>query len=164
MNKFPIYKQLYSMDCGAACVKMVANYYGKQPPIEFLENLCQVGTEGVSMKGMCTALDRLGFRTVAGKITLENLRDKALLPCILHWNQNHFVVLYKIRKRRGGYRYMIADPGMDLVEYSEKEFKDSWISTNSSGEDKGMISHSKRDPRSAKLPRAVSFKYRINID
>ncbi len=125
------------MDCGAACVKMVANYYGKQPPIEFLENLCQVGTEGVSMKGICTALDRLGFRTVAGKITLENLRDKALLPCILHWNQNHFVVLYKIRKRRGGYRYMIADPGMDLVEYSEKEFKDSWISTNSSGEDKG---------------------------
>ena len=59
----------------------------------------------------------------------------APLPCILHWNQNHFVVLYKQKR---GKKFYIADPGKGLVTYSRKEFMEHWISTRSQGEEKGI--------------------------
>ncbi|MBR5956625.1 MAG: peptidase domain-containing ABC transporter [Bacteroidales bacterium] len=137
MKKFPLYRQHYQMDCGASCVKMISLFYGKDIPMEQIQDNCNVGTEGVSVKGICKALEDCDFKVIAGKVTLEDLREKALLPCILHWEQNHFVILYKVKKNRNGYRYYIADPAKGYVDYNEKEFSSLWISTNSKGEDKG---------------------------
>ena len=137
---FPIYRQLFQMDCGAACVKMICDYHNKQTSIEKIRELCSVGREGVSFKGICNALEDYGFKTVAGKITRSNLDQKATLPCILHWDQNHFVVLYRVKLRKGNNKYYIADPGSGLVVYSQKEFEKCWISTRSFGsEDQGSI-------------------------
>lgn len=127
------------MDCGASCIKMISLFYGEEIPIEQIQENCNVGIEGVSIKGICNALENADFKVVAGKITLDDLRQKALLPCILHWEQNHFVVLYKIKKSRREYRYFIADPAKGYLDYSEKEFCAFWISTNSKGEDKGSV-------------------------
>jgi ATP-binding cassette subfamily B protein len=117
---------------------MIAMYYGRQYPLEQLRHRCFISKEGVSLLGISQAAEEIGFRTVGGKFTFAQLIEKAPLPCIVHWQQNHFVVLYRIRKRRKNTRVYIADPGRGLLQYSEKEFCDSWISTRSGGEEKGI--------------------------
>jgi ATP-binding cassette subfamily B protein len=86
------------------------------------------------MLGISEAANEIGFHSVCVRTTVDNL-SLAPLPCILHWNQNHFVVLYKVRK---GKRFYIADPGKGLLSYSHDEFKNHWVSTRSGGEDKGI--------------------------
>ena len=95
---FPFYKQLDSMDCGPASLKIIAQYYGKHYSLKRLRDLCHISREGVSLLGISDAAESIGFRTVGAKITWEQLRDEATLPCIAHWNQRHFVVVYKIKK------------------------------------------------------------------
>lgn len=84
------------MDCGAACIKMIADYYRATISIDKIRELCEQGVLGVNMKGICNAFESLGFNVIAGKVTFKDLCEKANMPCILHWNQNHFVVLYKV--------------------------------------------------------------------
>lgn len=127
------------MDCGAACIKMITDYYGSEYSIDYIRSLCGLGMLGVSMKGICNALETIGFRTIAGKVSYEDLCHKAVLPCILHWEQNHFVVLYKVKKVFGRYRFYVADPGKAMMVYNEREFVESWISTRSHGLDKGSL-------------------------
>ena len=91
-------------------------------------------TEGVSLKGIGEAAENLGIKTIAGNIKITKLSDSPL-PCILHWNQNHFVVLYKVKK---GEIFYVADPAKGLVKYNIEDFKKHWISTLSSGEEKGI--------------------------
>ena len=86
------------------------------------------------MLGISEAANEIGFHSVCVRTTVDNL-SLAPLPCILHWNQNHFVVLYKVRK---GKRFYIADPGKGLIKYSLDDFKNHWVSTRSGGEDKGI--------------------------
>ena len=132
---FPIVYQKDSMQCGIACLAAVSEYYGKKYSLNFLENFCFATTEGVSLKGLEEAAQILGFRTHAGKVPLHSLK-KLPLPCILHWNQNHFVVLYKITKK--GNLFHIADPGRGLMSYSLEEFTQCWGSTGTNGETKGI--------------------------
>ena len=132
---FPIVYQKDSMQCGIACLAAVSEYYGKKYSLNFLENFCFATTEGVSLKGLEEAAQILGFRTHAGKVPLHSLK-KLPLPCILHWNQNHFVVLYKIAKK--GNLFHIADPGRGLISYSLEEFTRCWGSTETNGETKGI--------------------------
>ena len=99
---FPHYKQHDSMDCGPACLRMVAKYYGKSYSLSFLREKCYIDKKGVSLRGIEEAAELIGFRTVAVKIPFSSNNGhaslkKAPLPSILHWNGNHFVVLYKIR-------------------------------------------------------------------
>ncbi len=100
----------------------------------FLSKICFVTTEGVSLKGIGEAAENLGIKTIAGNIKITKLSDSPL-PCILHWNQNHFVVLYKVKK---GKIFYVADPAKGLVKYNIEDFKKHWISTHSSGEEKGI--------------------------
>ena len=134
MHKFPFYLQHDSMQCGIACLQMICKYFGREYTIDSLSNLCFATAEGVSLLGINETANMLGLHTTCARATTIALSDVPL-PCILHWNQNHFVVLYKVKK---GKKFYIADPGKGLVTYSLEEFKQHWISTSSNGEDKGI--------------------------
>ena len=122
------------MQCGIACLQMICSYYHKEYTLERLANCCFATTEGVSLLGISEAARKLGLNTTCGRMTIGQLAQVPL-PCILHWNQNHFVVLYKIRR---GKTFYIADPGKGKIRYTKEEFKSHWISTTSQGEEKGV--------------------------
>lgn len=136
---FPFIKQPDAMDCGPACLCMVAKYYGKNYTLEHLRNKSFIGRDGVSLLGISKAAEIIGFHTVAGRTTFDNLIKKAAFPYIVHWNQEHFVVLYGIKKKRGEYIIHIADPGKGLLTYTQKEFCEHWASTRTNDEEKGII-------------------------
>ena len=131
---FPFYLQHDSMQCGATCLRMICKYYGKEIPIILLSKFCSATTEGVSLLGINTVASNLKLQAYSGRLDIESL-CQAPLPCILHWNQNHFVVLYKVKNCNTFY---VADPGKGLVKYCLEEFKKHWISTKSDGEEKGV--------------------------
>lgn len=128
------------MECGATCLRMIAKYYGKEYSAETMRSLCLVTREGVSLLSMSDAAEHLGFRVVCGRITLEKVVEQRPFPCILHWNQEHFVVLYDVKTRRDGERmFYIADPGKHLLRLDEDTVRDAWISTRTRGEEKGIL-------------------------
>jgi len=119
---FPHYKQRDQMDCGPTCLRMVAKHYGRNFKVETLRRLSEISKEGVSLLGISDASEKIGFRSLGVKLSSDDLKE-AELPCILHWQQNHFVVLYKIKNNR----YYIADPGSGLLTLNEAEFKQRWL-------------------------------------
>lgn len=98
--KHPFYPQLDAMDCGAACLRMVAKYYGKSYLLEYLREHTYITREGVSLLGISEAAEKLGFRTMGVHLTFEQLTKEASFPCIVHWKQQHFVVVYAIQQKR----------------------------------------------------------------
>ncbi len=122
------------MQCGVACLQMVSKYFGRKYSLNFLADICFATTEGISMLGLSEAANEIGLHSVCARATVEEL-SKVSLPCILHWNQNHFVVLYKVKR---GKKFYIADPGKGLITYDIDEFRSHWISTRSHGEEKGV--------------------------
>lgn len=137
LNSFPHYFQHDAMDCGPTCLRMIAKYYGKTYSLQTLREHSFITREGVSMLGISDAAEFIGFRTSGVRISLQQLVEDMPLPCILHWNQNHFVVCYGIKKKKDGYRFSIADPARQLVTYHEEEFKKCWLATKVEGEEKG---------------------------
>lgn len=137
IKQFPHYLQLDAMDCGPTCLRMIAKFYGKAYSLQTLRNRSFISREGVSMLGISDAAESIGFHTSGVRISLKQLNEDVPLPCILHWNQNHFVVCYKIKKERGKSRYYIADPSRQLISYNEIELKKCWIATKADGEEKG---------------------------
>nr|WP_321335080.1 peptidase domain-containing ABC transporter [uncultured Bacteroides sp.] len=135
--RFPIYRQHDTMQCGVVCLLMICEHFGRKYSIEFLSRYCFATAEGVSLLGINEAANKLGLHTICGRVTAEQLSE-ALLPCILHWNQNHFVVLYKIKGKGAKTIFYIADPGKGLLKYSLNDFKEHWISTQSNREEKGI--------------------------
>ncbi len=131
---FYFYRQHDAMQCGIACMAMVCKYYGRIYSFENLSNICSITNEGVSMQALKQLAEALGFDVLCGKASLYQIKD-INYPCLLHWNQNHFVVLYKVKK---GKTFYIADPAKGLVKYNLEEFKKHWISTHSGGEEKGI--------------------------
>lgn len=121
MINFKYFKQHDSMDCGPTCLRMVAKHYGKNISLQKIRTLCEISREGVSLLGISDAAEKIGFRSLGAKLTLEQLKASQL-PCIIHWLQNHFVVLYKIKNNR----FYIADPAEGLISYSEEEFTQNW--------------------------------------
>lgn len=137
---FPHIKQPDSMECGATCLRMIAKFHGKEYSAETMQNLCVVTREGVSMLGIADAAEYIGFRTICGRMTLGKMVEQRPFPCILHWNQDHFVVLYDVKKKQDGKSvFYIADPGKNLLRIDEEEFRNAWISTRSRGEEKGIL-------------------------
>lgn len=138
VRRFPHYLQHDAADCGPASLRMIAKYYGKEYSAEMLRRHCYISREGVSMLGISDAAEYIGFRTIGVRISFEQLAEEALLPCILHWNQNHFVVCYKIeKKRKGKYCIYISDPASQQLCYTKDEFLKCWLSTRSDNTDKG---------------------------
>ena len=140
MKRFPLYQQLGAMDCGPTCLRMIAKYYGKHYSLDTLRQRSFISRNGVSMLGISTAAESIGFRTLAVHVTFEKLCE-APLPCIVHWNQNHFVVVYDIKpnKRHPSKGVvLVADPAGGNIKYSVQEFLSNWISTVNNGKEEGM--------------------------
>ncbi|PDP69818.1 peptidase domain-containing ABC transporter, partial [Tannerella forsythia] len=137
MSSFPQFIQLDSMDCGPTCLRMIAKHYGKHYSLETLRQHSFITREGVSMLGISDAAEYIGFRTSGVMISFEQLVEEAPLPCIVHWNQNHFVTVYDVKRNKKGYRIRVADPALGSVTYHEAEFKKCWLSTKKENEDKG---------------------------
>ena len=125
MKKFTHYKQADIKDCGPTCLKIIAKHYGKTINIQDLRDISETTREGSNLLFLSDAAEKIGFRTLGVKLNLERLQE-APLPCILHWNKNHYVVLYKIRKNK----YYVSDPGFGLIEYTEEDFIKFWIGNN----------------------------------
>ena len=136
--KFHFVKQPDAMDCGPACLGMIATWHGRKYSLEYLRNNCFIGKEGVSLLGISKAAEKLGFKTLGGRFTLEKLEKQAPLPCIVHWNQDHFVVLRKVVKKREQHIFHVADPGKGILKYTQGEFSNHWISTTTNKEEKGI--------------------------
>lgn len=128
MGKFPTYSQLDSMDCGPTCLRIVAAHYGRIWALKTLREKCHISREGVSLLGISDAAESIGFRTMGVKISFEQLCEEAILPCVVHWNQKHFIVVYKIERRHGKALIYVSDPASGLLCYAQKDFLKSWLS------------------------------------
>jgi ATP-binding cassette subfamily B protein len=135
LKKFPFYKQADLKDCGPTCLKIISKYYGKNISIQELRDLSETTRQGSSILGISDALEKIGIRSLGAKISLNRLSE-APLPCVLHWNKNHFVVLYEIKNNT----YFISDPAYGLIKYTKDEFLKHWIGNNSSDEtEEGLV-------------------------
>lgn len=129
IKRFPLYKQHDSSDCGPACLKMICKYYGKSYSIEYLRERSYITREGVSILGISEAAENIGFQTKRVKLSFEQLTSIINFPCILYWNQNHFVVCYGVRKipRKNDYKIFIADPVGEKYTLNLEEFLNCWV-------------------------------------
>lgn len=126
---FPHFKQADSKDCGATCLKIISKYFGKIQNIQTLRELSETTREGSNLFTLSEAAEKIGFRTLGVKISLEKLQEIPL-PCILHWNSNHYVVLYEVTKNKKDWKIKISDPAHGLLEYKQVEFLKFWIGNN----------------------------------
>jgi ATP-binding cassette subfamily B protein len=132
MPKFPHYLQPDAMDCGPTCLRIVAKHFGRHYNLETLRNLTWKTREGVSLLTISDAAEKIGFRSQGARLSIDKLAEIPL-PAIIHWNQYHFVVLYKIKKSRKGFEYFVSDPAHGLVIYTREEFLKGWASTEQNG-------------------------------
>jgi len=128
-KSFPNVRQLGAMDCGPTCIKMIAKYYGRDFSVSFLREKCFITKIGVTLLGISEAAETIGLRTTGVKINFDGLVESKPFPCIIHWKDNHFVVLYKIKRNT----VYISDPAMGLVTYSKKEFLEAWAHGGDTG-------------------------------
>ncbi len=113
------------MDCGPTCIRMVTKYYGKNINIEQLRQSAQISKEGVSLLGIAEAAEKIGFNAKGVTLSYDELIKEAKLPAVLHWEQNHFVVLYTVKSRfllRRNDELRVADPGKGMITYTKQEF------------------------------------------
>jgi len=132
---FPFYKQFDTMDCGPACLRMIARYYGKTFSLQILRDKCSINRDGVSLLGISEAATQIGFRTISIKAGLDALSRERALPCIAHWRQNHFIVIYKINAQY----VWVADPAKAIIKYRKKDFMAGWGNEVRDGEVRGII-------------------------
>ena len=125
MKKFPSYIQADSKDCGPTCLKIISKYFGKTIDIQQLRDFSETTRDGSNLLFLSDAAEKIGFRTLGVKLNCKNIEEVSL-PCILHWNKEHYVVLYDIKKDN----YFISDPSIGLIEYSKQEFIQFWIGKN----------------------------------
>lgn len=114
------------MDCGPTSLRIIAQYYGCHYSLQTLRERCHITREGASLLGISDAAESIGLRSTSVKISWEQLRDEATLPCIVHWNQQHFVVVYRIARRRGKWWVWVSDPASGLLKYDEVQFRRAW--------------------------------------
>ena len=128
MRKFPLYRQHDSMQCGVTCLRMICAYWGKEYPAEYLDRLCGASREGVSLLGISETAAELGLKSVCARLTTGQLAEVEL-PAILHWEQNHFVVLYDVKRSRwrGRWKYYVANPAYGKHAFSEESFAHFWL-------------------------------------
>lgn len=125
-NRFPHEYQMDAKDCGPASLKIIAKYYGKYYSLQYLRDLCGITREGVSFLDISYAAEKIGLRSLSVKATLQDLIDRVLLPCIIHWNNDHFIVVYKTSKTK----IYVSDPAKGLLSYTHQQFKNKWYKEN----------------------------------
>lgn len=131
MIRFPSYKQMDCKDCGPTCLRIISKFYGRDINQSDIRQKCFTTRDGVSLLNIGDAAEQLGFRILGTKITWDQLKEEAILPCIVHWNQNHFIVVFKIKKLHGRCYVYVSDPAMGILKYTEEQFLKSWIEIKS---------------------------------
>ncbi len=136
------------MDCGPTCLRIIAKYFGRSYSLAYLRDQCYITRTGVSLLGISEAAEHIGLHTQGAKLTWEQLREEAPLPCIIHWKASHFVVLYKIKKARSLFSIFtknaseetvyISDPAHGLLTYTKTEFLKNWLSSKESDGENGI--------------------------
>lgn len=134
-DRFPFYKQLDSADCGATCLRMVSKHYGRHYSLEYLRQLSYLDREGVSLMGISDAAEKVGFRTLGVKVGFKRLSEDIPLPCVAHWQQDHFVVVYKVKNGK----VFVADPKIGKIQLEEQDFLNGWISDVVNTEPQGIL-------------------------
>lgn len=134
MSGFPHRKQLHLTDCGPTCLKMIADYYGIYYDPKYLEKISGMNKTGTNLLGISKAAKSIGLNSTGRKVTIKELQEVGL-PAIVHWNQNHFVVLYKIKNGH----YYIADPASDILKLSKAEFMYHWLGTKADINAEGVL-------------------------
>ena len=132
LRKFPVEYQLDKMDCGPACLKIIAKYYGRIYNLHLLRNLCGVTREGISVLNITNGAEKIGLKTRVVRCSFAQLAEAVPLPCIIHWRDNHFVVVYDVTNDS----VAVSDPSKGLLRYSHKEFKKAWLKPE---EKKGIV-------------------------
>lgn len=135
MLKFPNYRQLDGKDCGPACIQIIAKYYGKFISLKEIRDLSTVSKEGLSLYELGLTSERLGLKSLPVKATLQNLEDKIPLPCIAHWGNKHYIVVYKISPKH----VYVSDPMLGVVKYTKSEFEKRWIGLYNEKSGKGVL-------------------------
>lgn len=125
---FPFYKQPDAKDCGPTCLRIISKYYGKSIPLQQIRVITETTREGSSLLGLSDAAEKLGFKSLGVQINFKTLIEEVPLPCVVHWNKKHFVVVYKIDKSENVY---VSDPSFGLLTYTKAEFIKHWIGNNS---------------------------------
>ena len=128
-NRFPVFRQYDEMDCGPSCLRIICKYFGRKLPLHFLRNLCQTNRLGSSLLIIKEAAEKIGFTANGISIGFDDLKDEQFIPCIIHWNQNHFVVVYKISKNH----VWVSDPAQGRICYSKKDFLKNWAPDGKKG-------------------------------
>ncbi|MEQ1746830.1 MAG: peptidase domain-containing ABC transporter [Saprospiraceae bacterium] len=134
-DNFPFYKQLDASDCGATCLRIVSRHHGRHYSLEYLRELSYLDREGTSLMGIADAAEKIGLRTLGVKTNFGRLQNELPLPCIAHWRQNHFLVVYRIANGK----VYVADPAVGKQQLSEQEFLDNWISDVYNTEPQGIL-------------------------
>ena len=127
---FPHYKQLDAMDCGPTCLKIISQHYGRKYSLQYLREKCHITREGVSLLGISDAAELIGFHAIGAKITWTQLCTEIQLPCIVHWNQRHFIVVFKVERKSNKWYVCVSDPAAGILKYDENQFKKFWIQTS----------------------------------
>lgn len=133
-KKFPVFRQPDSKDCGPTCLRIISKFYGKKISLQYIRNLSETTRIGSSLTGLSKAAEHLGFKCMGIKIDYNTLKNDAPMPCILHWNSNHFVVVYDIDHKDN---VSVSDPAFGLIKYTKNEFSQRWL--QKSMEDEGIV-------------------------
>ena len=129
MSRFPFYKQYDEMDCGPTCLRIISKYYGRSFSLDRVRSLCHTGRSGTSLLAISEAAEKMGFNTLGARIPEDELRESAPFPCIAFWNQQHFIVIYRMTDKK----VYVSDPAHGLITYSHAEFRKGWGVDEGSG-------------------------------
>ena len=159
LRKFPHYRQHDEMDCGPTCLRIICKYYGKHLSLEYLRELSHTNRTGTSLLSLSEAAEKLGMRTVGARLSFSDLQSCAPFPCIAFWNQQHFVVVYRITR----HKVYVSDPAHGLITYTHEEFLKGW----SLGNDQGIILtvdpspefNNVEEPATARREKGFSYLY-----
>ena len=135
MPKIKLVHQLDEMDCGPSCLAMIAKYYGKEFSLSYVREISHITKNGVSLLGISQAAETLGFETISAKVTSLKLKEEGTSPCIIHWKQSHFIVLYEVKRSHFSKKYFfyLADPAYGLMKLSEENFCKGWLGEETKG-------------------------------
>ncbi|MFT4523554.1 MAG: ATP-binding cassette subfamily B protein [Bacteroidia bacterium] len=135
LKPFPSIRQPNIMDCGPTCLRIISKHYGRDYSLRYLREISYTSREGSSLSQLASAAEIIGFRTLGAKISYSQLVDEAPMPCIVLWDNNHFIVVYRVTKDK----VYVSDPGMGLITYTKTEFLEHWIGYKSGAEEKDGI-------------------------
>ena len=122
LHRFPVDYQMDSQDCGPACLKIIAKYFGRFYSLQYLRDRCGITKQGVSLENLSTGAESLGLRTLAIKCTLDDIINKIPFPAILFWRDSHFIVVYHANKKY----IWVSDPAKGRIKYTHEDFKAGW--------------------------------------